>query len=102
MLLGSEIGAAETALEAFDCDIIGLNCATGPREMNDAVRFSGAERAQEYRVLPNAGCRRMWAATRYALTPRGTGGCHKKFVKEYGVRIVGGCCGTTPDHLGVL
>src|SRR6202022_4437801 len=55
MLLGTEIGAALTALEPFDVDVIGLNCATGPVEMNDAVRFLGANSTKQVSVLPNAG-----------------------------------------------
>ena len=55
MLLGTEIGAAETALEPFDCEIIGLNCATGPKEMNDAVRYLAHNAPKEISILPNAG-----------------------------------------------
>ena len=55
MLLGTEIGAALTALEPFDVDVIGLNCATGPQEMNDAVRFLGLNSTKDISVLPNAG-----------------------------------------------
>ena len=55
MLLGTEIGAALTALEPFDVDVIGLNCATGPKEMNDAVRYLGLNSTKQISVLPNAG-----------------------------------------------
>src|SRR6202162_3520931 len=100
MLLGTEIGAALTALEPFDVDIIGLNCATGPVEMNDAVRFLGANSSKHVSVLPNAGLpQNEGGHAVYKLTPADLAQYHKHFVQDYGVRIVGGCCGTTPEHL---
>src|SRR5271155_831622 len=100
MLLGTEIGAALTALEVFDVDIIGLNCATGPAEMNDAVRFLGANSTKIVSVLPNAGLpQNEGGHAVYKLTPEELAKFHKHFVQDYGVRIVGGCCGTTPAHL---
>jgi 5-methyltetrahydrofolate--homocysteine methyltransferase len=100
MLLGTEIGAALTALEPFDVDIIGLNCATGPVEMNDAVRFLGANSTKQVSVLPNAGLpQNEGGHAVYKLTPEELAKYHKHFVQDYGVRIVGGCCGTTPEHL---
>jgi len=100
MLLGTEIGAALTALEVFDVDIIGLNCATGPVEMNDAVRFLGANSTKIVSVLPNAGLpQNEGGHAVYKLTPEELAKYHKHFVQDYGVRIVGGCCGTTPEHL---
>ncbi|PYV56272.1 MAG: methionine synthase, partial [Acidobacteria bacterium] len=100
MLLGTEIGAALTALEPFDVDVIGLNCATGPAEMNDAVRFLGANSTKEVSVLPNAGLpQNEGGRAVYKLTPQELATYHKHFVQDYGVRIVGGCCGTTPEHL---
>jgi len=100
MLLGTEIGAALTALEPFDVDIIGLNCATGPVEMNDAVRFLGANSTKHVSVLPNAGLpQNEGGHAVYKLTPVELAQYHKHFVQDYGVRIVGGCCGTTPEHL---
>ena len=100
MLLGTEIGAALTALEPFDVDIIGLNCATGPVEMNDAVRFLGANSTKYVSVLPNAGLpQNEGGHAVYKLTPADLAQYHKHFVQDYGVRIVGGCCGTTPEHL---
>jgi len=100
MLLGTEIGAALTALEPFDVDIIGLNCATGPVEMNDAVRFLGANSTKYVSVLPNAGLpQNEGGHAVYKLTPAELAQYHKHFVQDYGVRIVGGCCGTTPEHL---
>src|SRR5204863_296453 len=100
MLLGTEIGAALTALEPFDVDIIGLNCATGPAEMNDAVRFLGANSSKHVSVLPNAGLpQNEGGRAVYKLKPEELATYHKHFVQDYGVRIVGGCCGTTPEHL---
>jgi 5-methyltetrahydrofolate--homocysteine methyltransferase len=100
MLLGTEIGAALTALEPFDVDTIGLNCATGPAEMNDAVRFLGANSTKHVSVLPNAGLpQNEGGRAVYKLKPEELASYHKHFVQDYGVRIVGGCCGTTPEHL---
>jgi 5-methyltetrahydrofolate--homocysteine methyltransferase len=100
MLLGTEIGAALTALEVFDVDIIGLNCATGPKEMNDAVRYLGLNSTKQVSVLPNAGLpQNVGGRAEYKLTPQELAEYHKHFVQDYGVRIVGGCCGTTPAHL---
>ena len=100
MLLGTEIGAALTALEPFEVDAIGLNCATGPKEMNDAVRYLGLNSTKEVSVLPNAGLpQNVGGHAVYKLSPEDLAEYHKHFVQDYGVRIVGGCCGTTPEHL---
>ncbi|HLW84341.1 MAG TPA: methionine synthase [Candidatus Sulfotelmatobacter sp.] len=100
MLLGTEIGAALTALEPFDVDIIGLNCATGPKEMNDAVRYLALNSTKEVSVLPNAGLpQNEGGHAVYKLSPQDLADYHKHFVQDYGVRVVGGCCGTTPEHL---
>jgi 5-methyltetrahydrofolate--homocysteine methyltransferase len=100
MLLGTEIGAALAAIECFNPDIIGLNCATGPAEMNDAVRFLCQNSTQPISVLPNAGLpQNEGGRAVYKLTPQELAAYHKRFVTEYGVQVVGGCCGTTPEHL---
>jgi 5-methyltetrahydrofolate--homocysteine methyltransferase len=100
MLLGTEIGAALTALEPFDVDILGLNCATGPKEMNDAVRYLALNSTKEISILPNAGLPfNEGGHAVYKLTPDELAEYHKHFVVDYGVRIVGGCCGTRPAHL---
>src|SRR5216684_3824503 len=100
MLLGTEIGAALTALEPYDIDIIGLNCATGPKEMNEAVRYLGLNSTKHISILPNAGLpQNVGGHAEYKLTAKELADYHKHFVKDYGVRIVGGCCGTTPEHL---
>src|SRR5713101_2027936 len=100
MLLGTEIGAALTALEPYDVDVIGLNCATGPVEMNDAVRYLGLNSTKHISILPNAGLpQNEGGHAVYKLTPKELAKYHKHFVADYGVRIVGGCCGTKPEHL---
>src|SRR5271169_5730037 len=100
MLLGTEIGAALTALEPYDVDIIGLNCATGPAEMNEAVRYLGLNSTKHISILPNAGLpQNVGGHAVYKLAPKDLAEYHKHFVQDYGVRIVGGCCGTTPEHL---
>lgn len=100
MLLGTEIGAALAALEPLEVAAIGLNCATGPKEMNDAVRYLALNSTKEVSVLPNAGLpENVGGHPVYKLSPQELADYHKHFVQDYGVRIVGGCCGTTPEHL---
>jgi 5-methyltetrahydrofolate--homocysteine methyltransferase len=100
MLLGTEIGAALTTLELFDIDVVGLNCATGPREMNDAVRYLGLNAPQHVSVLPNAGLpQNEGGRAVYKLQPQELADFHKHFITDYGVRLVGGCCGTAPAHI---
>ena len=100
MLLGSEIGAALAVLESFQPDVIGLNCATGPAEMNDAVRFLCQNSTVPVSVQPNAGLpQNEGGHAVYKLTPAELAAFHRRFVSEYGVQVVGGCCGTTPEHL---
>jgi 5-methyltetrahydrofolate--homocysteine methyltransferase len=100
MLLGTEIGAALTTLEMFDAAVIGMNCATGPKEMNDAVRYLGLNSPKPISVLPNAGLpQNEGGHAVYKLQPQELADFHKQFITEYGVSIVGGCCGTKPEHL---
>jgi 5-methyltetrahydrofolate--homocysteine methyltransferase len=100
MLLGSEIGAALTTLEALRPDVIGLNCATGPAEMAEHVRYLGQHARTFISCLPNAGLPSVVdGRTHYDLTPDQLAEAHERFVSEFGVNIVGGCCGTTPEHL---
>jgi 5-methyltetrahydrofolate--homocysteine methyltransferase len=100
MLLGTEISAALTALEAYDIDIVGLNCATGPAEMNDAIRYLCDNSTKFVSCLPNAGLpQNEGGRAVYKLTPAELASFHRRFISEYGVRVVGGCCGTTEDHL---
>jgi 5-methyltetrahydrofolate--homocysteine methyltransferase len=103
MLLGSEIGAALAVLESLQPDVVGLNCATGPAEMNDAVRFLCQNSTLPISVQPNAGLpQNEGGHAVYKLTPAELAAHHRRFVSEYGVQIVGGCCGTTPEHLGAV
>jgi len=100
MLLGTAIGAALTTLEPYDIDAIGLNCATGPAEMNEAVRYLCLNSTKHVSVLPNAGLpRNEGGHAVYKLTPEELAKYHRHFVADYGVRIIGGCCGTRPEHL---
>jgi 5-methyltetrahydrofolate--homocysteine methyltransferase len=100
MLLGSEIGAALAVIESFQPNILGLNCATGPVEMNDAVRFLCQNSTVPVAIQPNAGLpQNEGGHAVYKLTPAELAAHHRRFITEYGVRIVGGCCGTTPEHL---
>ena len=103
MLPGTEIGAALTALEAMQIDVIGLNCATGPQEMGEPLR-SLAEHAQiPISCLPNAGLPSVVnGAMHYDLTPEQLADYHYRFVTELGINAVGGCCGTTPAHLAAV
>jgi len=100
MLLGTEMGAALTTLEMFDVAVIGMNCATGPKEMNDGVRYLGANSPRPVSVLPNAGLpQNVGGRAVYGLQPQELADYHKQFITEYGVRIVGGCCGTNYQHI---
>jgi len=100
MLIGSEIGAALTTLEAMRPDVIGLNCATGPAEMLEHVRYLGQHARTFLSCLPNAGLPSVVDGhTHYDLTPEALADAHERFLREFGVNIVGGCCGTTPEHL---
>src|SRR5438876_2383883 len=103
MLVGSEIGAALTALEAMQPDVIGMNCATGPAEMTEHLRYL-AQHARTYlSALPNAGLPSVVDGhTHYDLTPDALAGAHERFVTEFGLNVVGGCCGTTPAHLAAV
>lgn len=100
MLLGSEIGAALNALEPLDIDLIGLNCATGPTEMSEHLRYLSKSAHCAISVMPNAGLPILGAhGAHYPLNPAELAIALKGFVKDYGVSLIGGCCGTTPLHL---
>ncbi|WP_163506259.1 methionine synthase [Fodinicola acaciae] len=100
MLLGSEIGAAMTALEPLGIDYLGLNCATGPAEMSEHLRFLSQHSKVGLSVMPNAGLPQLGAnGAVYPLTPDELAEALSRFVTEYGASLVGGCCGTTPDHI---
>src|SRR5690348_6773976 len=103
MLLGSEIGAALAALEPLGIDLIGLNCATGPAEMSEHLRYLAGHSPIPLSCMPNAGLPVLTAdGARYPLEPDGLADAHDSFTAEFGLALVGGCCGTTPDHLAAV
>ncbi|MFD5437516.1 methionine synthase [Kitasatospora sp. NPDC127067] len=100
MLLGSEIGAALTALEPLGVDYIGLNCATGPAEMSEHLRYLAKNARIGLSCMPNAGLPVLGKdGAHYPLSPAELADAHDVFTREYGLSLVGGCCGTTPEHL---
>ncbi|MFE0331069.1 methionine synthase [Streptomyces sp. NPDC058960] len=100
MLLGSEIGAALTALEPLGIDMIGLNCATGPAEMSEHLRYLARHSRIPLSCMPNAGLPELTKdGAHYPLTAPQLADAQETFVTEYGLSLVGGCCGTTPEHL---
>ena len=100
MLMGSEIGAALTTLEPLGIDMIGLNCATGPQEMSEHLRQLSKHSQIPVMVMPNAGLPILQGdGAYYPLSPDELAIAHEQFIKEYGLALVGGCCGTTPAHL---
>ncbi|MFF8787535.1 methionine synthase [Streptomyces sp. NPDC015125] len=100
MLLGSEIGAALTALEPLGIDMIGLNCATGPAEMSEHLRYLARHSRIPLACMPNAGLPVLGKnGAHYPLTAEELADAQETFVAEYGLSLVGGCCGTTPEHL---
>ena len=104
MLLGSDIGCALTVLESMDVvDIIGLNCATGPEQMVEHVRYLAQRSRRPIFVGPNAGLPEIRnGETWYPLTPKDFARYHNIFVNEFGTSIAAGCCGTTPEHFKTL
>ena len=103
LLLGSEIGAALTALEPLGVEAIGLNCATGPAEMSEHLRQLAKHARVSLTCMPNAGLPVLGATgAHYPLTPGELADAHDTFTREYGLSLVGGCCGTTPEHLRQL
>ncbi len=103
LLLGTEISAALTALEPYDIDVIGMNCATGPAEMSDHVRVLCSSSPKPVFVMPNAGLpENVGGHAHYKLTPEELVKYLSHFVKDLGVGVVGGCCGTTPEHIRQL
>ncbi|MFJ2649558.1 methionine synthase [Streptomyces sp. NPDC087420] len=100
MLLGSEIGAALTALEPLGIDMIGLNCATGPAEMSEHLRYLARHSRIPLSCMPNAGLPVLGKnGAHYPLSATELADAQETFVREYGISLVGGCCGTTPEHL---
>src|SRR5215204_6017144 len=104
MLLGTDIAAALTTLAALDVDVIGLNCSTGPEDMRDAIRYLGENSPKPVHCIPNAGLpiQGPEGETIFPETPEQISNVLGDFVDRHGVSIVGGCCGTTPDHIRAL
>ena len=103
MLLGSEIGAALNTLEPMGIDLIGLNCATGPTEMSEHLRYLSKNAKVAISVMPNAGLPVLGTnGASYPLGPNELALALEGFVDNYGISLVGGCCGTTPEHLSAV
>ncbi|MEU7075878.1 homocysteine S-methyltransferase family protein, partial [Streptomyces narbonensis] len=100
MLLGSEIGAALTALEPLGIDMIGLNCSTGPAEMSEHLRYLARHSRTPLMCMPNAGLPVLTKDGAYfPLSPAEMADAQENFVRDYGLSLIGGCCGSTPEHL---
>ncbi len=104
MLLGTDIQAVLTTLYALDVQVIGLNCSTGPEDMRDAIRFLGETSPLPVHCIPNAGLPLQGpdGETIFPEQPEPLAATLGEFVERYGVGIVGGCCGTTPDHIRAI
>ncbi|HZO36388.1 MAG TPA: homocysteine S-methyltransferase family protein, partial [Solirubrobacteraceae bacterium] len=104
MLLGTDIDATLTTLEALQADVIGLNCSTGPEDMRDAIRFLGELSPVPVSCMPNAGLPLQGpdGETIFPEKPEPLAATLGEFVERYGISIVGGCCGTTPDHIRAI
>jgi 5-methyltetrahydrofolate--homocysteine methyltransferase len=104
MLLGTDIQAVLTTLTALDVDVVGLNCSTGPEDMRDAIRFLGESSPLPVHCIPNAGLPLQGpdGETIFPEKPEPLAATLGEFVERYGVGIVGGCCGTTPEHIAAI
>jgi 5-methyltetrahydrofolate--homocysteine methyltransferase len=104
MLLGTDISAVLATLEALEVDVIGLNCSTGPEDMRDAIRFLGEYCSVPVHCIPNAGLPLQGpnGETIFPEQPEPLANALGEFVERYGISIVGGCCGTTPDHIRAI
>ncbi|MEI7559568.1 MAG: methionine synthase [Actinomycetes bacterium] len=104
MLLGTDISSMLTTLTALEVDVIGLNCSTGPEDMRDAVRFLGEFSPLPFHCIPNAGLPLQGpeGETIFPDEPEPLAAALAEFVDRYGVSIVGGCCGTTPEHIEAI
>jgi 5-methyltetrahydrofolate--homocysteine methyltransferase len=104
MLLGTDIQAVLTTLSALDVDVIGLNCSTGPEDMRDAIRYLGEFSSVPVHCIPNAGLPLQGpnGETIFPEEPEPLANTLQEFVERHGITIVGGCCGTTPDHIRAI
>ncbi|MFY9487419.1 MAG: homocysteine S-methyltransferase family protein [Solirubrobacterales bacterium] len=104
MLLGTDVDSVLTTLEALKVDVIGLNCSTGPEDMRDAIRFLGEHCPVPVHCIPNAGLP-VQGADGETIFPEQPGPLAEslgEFIEQYGISIVGGCCGTTPEHIKAI
>src|SRR3954462_11178878 len=104
MLLGTDIASAMTTLESLPVDVIGLNCSTGPEHMREPIRFLATNATRPVSCIPNAGLPLNTGTgdAIYPLEPQPMAEILGEFVEKFGVRIVGGCCGTRPEHLAAI
>ena len=103
MLVGSDIAAVVSILEPFPIDVLGLNCATGPEQMKEHVRYLSAHSPFVVSCIPNAGLpENIGGVAHYRLTPTEMKMQLMHFVEDLGVQVIGGCCGTTPAHIAAL
>src|SRR6201995_1753777 len=104
MLLGTDIQAVLTTMAALDVDVLGLNCSTGPEDMRDAIRFLGETSPLPVHCIPNAGLPLQGpdGETIFPEKPEPLAATLGEFVERYGVGIVGGCCGTNPEHIRAI
>ncbi len=103
MLLGTDVPALIATLEAMPVDVIGLNCSTGPEHMRAAIQYLTAHSRKPISCIPNAGLPlEVDGQTVYPMAPEPFARILGEFVSEYGVSVVGGCCGTTPAHIARL
>merc|ERR1712097_233255 len=101
MLVGSDIAAVVSILEPFPIDVLGLNCATGPEQMKEHVKYLSAHAPFVVSCIPNAGLpENIGGVAHYRLTPVEMAMDH--FIEDLGVQVIGGCCGTTPAHIAAL
>ena len=103
MLVGSDISTALTILEPFNIDILGLNCATGPTEMKEHIKYLSENSPFPISCIPNAGLpENVGGIAHYKLTPIELKMQLLNFICDYDVQLIGGCCGTTPEHIKYL
>lgn len=103
MLVGADIAAAATVLDALDIPVMGLNCATGPQEMAEHVKWLGSNWRGMLSIMPNAGLPELVdGRTRYPLRPDDLRDWLRRFMADDGINLIGGCCGTTPQHIAAL
>ena len=103
MLIGSDISSITTILEPFNIDILGLNCATGPEEMKDHIKYLSQHSPFHISCIPNAGLpENVGGKAHYRLTPMELKFQLSHFINDLGVQLIGGCCGTRPEHIKQL